>query len=98
MVVDDSKSRKQTAQSKRSEQSGRTKFDEGASRGGSSHANKDDKIWTEEELLADEDLWRVSDSDDDGDTDLLSESSKPKNSRMQVRDSRLASRQTSQRN
>jgi len=41
----------------------------------------DDKIWTEEELLADEELWRVSDSDEDSEPEVLSDRSKSKNSR-----------------
>ena len=95
--MENQKSRKQTAQSKRSNKSDRTGVEDGASRGGSSHA-PNDKIWTEEELLADEELWRVSDSDEDGEPDVVSDGSKALNSRNQNRASRVASQQTSPRN
>lgn len=58
-----------TAQSKTSEHSGRTKHGDesrASSHRGSHQRGREqeiDKIWTEEELLADEDLWHVTDSE-----------------------------------
>jgi hypothetical protein len=46
----------------RSSRSGQTEF---ASRLQSSQQARDEKVWTEAEVLADEDLWRVSDDSDE---------------------------------
>ena len=53
-----------TAESRITEHSGRTKHGD-ESRASSNRGREEDinKIWTEEELLADEDLWRVTDSE-----------------------------------